>query len=95
MVPSRKVFRHSFELVTAQAKYFFENLEFEGKFGALRGWLVKFKNRYGIREISIQGEKISANVDAAKNFVTELMQFIGDEQLTLEQIYNADDSGLN
>lgn len=54
-------------IVVAQARNFFEQLGLEGKFIASNGWLTRFKNRVGIREISVQGEKLSADDDAAKN----------------------------
>lgn len=81
-------------LVAAQAKYFFEELGLEGNFNASNGWLTRFKNRYGIREISVQGEKLSANENAASTFVREFSEFIETKNLTLEQIYNADETGL-
>jgi hypothetical protein len=37
-----------------QAKFLFEALEMEGNFDASSGWLTRFKQQYGIHEISIQ-----------------------------------------
>lgn len=81
-------------IVAAQAKYFFDQLDLEGKFNASNGWLTRFKNRYGIREISVQGEKLSSDMDAAKKFVDDFLEFMESKNLTLEQIYNADETGL-
>ena len=32
------------------------------------GWLKRFKSRHGIRELDIQGEKLSADTGAAEKF---------------------------
>ncbi|GBP73928.1 Jerky protein [Eumeta japonica] len=37
-------------------------------FVASNGWLYRFKSRHGIREMEMQSEKMSANVDAANSF---------------------------
>lgn len=77
-----------------KAKFFHDQLGLEGEFNASGGWLWRFKNRYGIREISIQGEKLSADNDAADEFQREFKEFITAKNFTEEQIYNADETGL-
>ncbi|PNF43064.1 Jerky protein homolog-like [Cryptotermes secundus] len=77
-----------------QAKYFFEALELEGSFDASSGWLTRFKQRHGIREISIQGEKLSGDLSASDQFCTNFDSFVKSENLLPEQIYNADETGL-
>lgn len=56
--------------------------------------LEKFKNRHGIRELNIQGEKLSAvsieTIDAYKKQFEKLIA-----GFTRDQIYNADETGLN
>jgi hypothetical protein len=42
----------------------------------------------------VSGEKLGADSDAAGKFVEEFMKLISDENLTAEQIYNADETGL-
>lgn len=77
-----------------QAQHFFELLGLEGDFNASSGWLTRFKNRHGIREISVQGEKLSGDQEAASEFATNFQNFIADANLKHDQIYNADESGL-
>ncbi|MBN3279672.1 JERKL protein, partial [Polyodon spathula] len=77
-----------------QAKVFFDALRMEGDFNASSGWLTQFKKRHGIREISIQGEKLSADQAAADNFHEDFMKFIEKEGFQQEEIYNTDKNGL-
>lgn len=78
----------------AKAKYFFEQLKLPGDFNASSGWLTRFKQRYGIRQITVQGEKLSSDKSASENFVLEFQNFVREENLSTEQIYNADETGL-
>ncbi|UYV73990.1 JRKL, partial [Cordylochernes scorpioides] len=78
-----------------QAKFFYQKLGFEGEFSASSGWLTRWKQRYGIREISIQGESLNTDHNAAKEFQTNFKEFITQEDLSPEQIYNADEFGLH
>jgi hypothetical protein len=59
-----------------------------------QGWLHRFKLRYGIRKLSVSGEKLRADSDAAGKFVEEFTKLILDGNLTAEQIYNSDETGL-
>lgn len=63
-------------------------------FKASSGWLCRFKSRHGIRQLSIQGEKMSADKDCVGDFKKTLSEFIEKEQLTLNQVYNCDETGL-
>lgn len=63
-------------------------------FKASSGWLEKFKHRHGIRQLSIEGEKMSSNIAAGELFVGELRKIINDEKLTADQVYNCDETGL-
>lgn len=78
----------------AKAKHFFEELEIPGDFNASSGWLTRFKQRYGIRQITVQGEKLSSDKSASENFVLDFQNFVREENLSAEQIYNADETGL-
>ncbi|KFM63374.1 Jerky protein-like protein, partial [Stegodyphus mimosarum] len=53
-----------------------------------KGWLTKFKNHYGIK---ISGEKAPADTENDELFANE---FINSEKLSLEQICNADETGV-
>jgi hypothetical protein len=53
-----------------------------------------FKSRHGIRQLDIQGEKLSGDTSAADLYVTEFKRMVAAHDLSLEQIYNADETGL-
>ena len=59
---------------------------------ASTGWLEKFKNRHGIRNLSTRGEKLSAAVETVEPFLQKLRKVIEEKSLTPEQIYNADET---
>lgn len=61
---------------------------------ASNGWLEKFKNRHGIRQLTIKGEILSNNSEAAQIFCDEIVKKIETENLLLENVYNADESGI-
>lgn len=63
----------------------------DSAFKASCRWLATFKSKHGIRDLEIQGEKLSANVALAQFFVEDLKGFL-DEQ---EKDLNAGESGLN
>ncbi len=42
----------------------------------------------------MQGEKLSADMPAAGDFVTSFQKFIEDNNYTLNQIFNCDETGL-
>ena len=54
------------------------------------------EQRYGIRELTIQGECLSGCVEAADKFCIEFQEYmyLQLENLQLDQIYNADETGL-
>lgn len=81
-------------IIAAKAKVFFDLLGMEGKFDASSGWLTRFKQRHGIREIGLHGEKLSGDQQAADDFQREFEEFVSKEKLSFEQIYSADESGL-
>lgn len=63
-------------------------------FTASLGWLERWKNRHGIRQLSITGESLSSDVLASDKYKSVFEKFISDENLTPDQIYNADETGL-
>ena len=63
-------------------------------FSASSGWLWRFCNRHGIRRLSLQGEKLSADTEAPESFKKQLQDTMEREGLTLEQVYNCDETGL-
>ncbi|XP_031344576.1 jerky protein homolog-like [Photinus pyralis] len=63
-------------------------------FNASDGWLQKFKWRHGIRLLKIAGEKLSSQPELINPFTNELAKIIKELDLTENQIYNADETGL-
>lgn len=64
------------------------------EFNASTSWLEKFKTRHGIRNISFQGEKLSAAEETVEPFLQKLHKVIEEKNLIPEQIYNAHETGL-
>lgn len=77
-----------------QAEIFHKRLKIKEPFNASSGWLHRFKKRRGIRELTIQGEKLSADGEAMVEFCYELETIITENSLQPSQIYNADETGL-
>lgn len=82
-------------ILAEKAIFFNEKLNGDASFKASQGWLEKFKNRHGIRELNIQGEKMSAaSVETVNEFKEKFAQMIKENGLTRDQVYNADETGL-
>ena len=75
-----------------QARKHHEQLNVEGECEYSEGWL-QFKKRHGIKYLKIC-EKASADYDAAECYIDELAKMVSDENLSPEQIYNADETAL-
>ncbi|XP_067131436.1 tigger transposable element-derived protein 1-like [Centruroides vittatus] len=65
------------------------------KFVASNGWFEKFKKRHSLHNIHIQGEKASADEDAAKKYPAELADIIQTKGYLADQVFNADETGLS
>lgn len=63
-------------------------------FKATEGWLMRFKNRHGIRQLTLHGESLEADTDAANLFKTDLEEKIKRLNLNRDIVYNADETGL-
>ena len=61
---------------------------------ASNGWLEKFKKRHGLKKFSLKGEILSNDNKSAEKFVELLEEKIMGENLNLENVYNADESGI-
>jgi len=81
-------------LIKAQALRF-KNEFGKDKFNASNGWLRTWKNRYGIRAVNICGEKLSANHQAVDPFKEKFLTYIKAENITVDQVFNCDETGLN
>ena len=77
--------------VQLHKKMYGEELSFFGS----TGWQWRFCKRHGIRNLSLEGEKLSADTEASAAFVTSFRGFVEEHQLTLNQIFNCDETGLN
>ncbi|XP_046686190.1 jerky protein homolog-like [Homalodisca vitripennis] len=67
----------------------------EANFSASDGWLDRWKKRYGIRQLNISGEKLSADSSEIESFSLRMKELILDHGLTSDQIFNCDETGLN
>lgn len=72
----------------------FSSHEENQTFIASNGWFEKFKKRHGLQNIKIQGEVASANFEAADAFKVPFRNMIEENNYLLEQIFNADETGL-
>ena len=67
----------------------------ESKFQASSGWQWRFCKRHGIRNLSLQGEKLSADREGGEDLNTFFTEFIQEKGFNLDQIFNCDETGLN
>lgn len=82
-------------ILCEKAIQFNEKLGGPSNFQASTGWLKRFKSRHGVRQLQIQGEKLSADSSAADSFKIKLRDLLKEEGYALENVYNADETGLN
>lgn len=82
-------------LIRVQAMRFWAVLGGAADFGATEGWLSKWKNRHGIRCLTVTGEKLSADSEGANKYKDKFAEMMDDEKLGPDQVFNADETGLN
>ena len=83
-------------LLQAQAVKFHEKIEKGStEFTASQGWLDRWKKRYGVRQLNISGESLSGDRAAVSDFKSRLHKLIMKEDISGDQLYNCDESGLN
>ena len=63
-------------------------------FQASKGWLWRFCNCHGMRQLTVQREKLSSDTTAPEPFKEKLQMLMDEESLTLQQVYNCDETGL-
>ena len=63
-------------------------------FKAGTGWLKRFKDRHGIRALSVHGESLSAAAESIEPFKESLRKLMEEKSLTLTQVFNCDETGL-
>ncbi|GBM91972.1 Jerky [Araneus ventricosus] len=82
-------------MIVEKAKKFGQDLGVaESECNYADGWLRNFKFRHGIRRLDVTGETLSANQNSAEKYKDEFEKIVADNDLTPEQIYNADEKGL-
>ena len=64
------------------------------EFTASSGWMWRFCQRHTIRQLSLQGDKLSADKPAADQFIPEFQAFVRDGGYSLDQVFNCDETGL-
>ena len=67
----------------------------ETDFTASKGWSWRFCQRHGIRQLSLQGEKLSSDEKQAEEFVCTFREFVQTNKYSHNQIFNCDETGLN
>lgn len=84
-------------ILQEKASFFRKELnEGEEDFSASAGWLDRRKNdMVSLRQLKICGEKLSVNSEVVGEFCNKFQQIIEQENLTVNQIYNCDETGLN
>lgn len=83
------------DILKEKAKFFYREITKKDDFRASDGWFENFKKWHGIRFIQMSGEKLSADETDVANFIKSLSTKISELGLTPEQVYNADETGLN
>ncbi|GFX72965.1 tigger transposable element-derived protein 1 [Trichonephila clavipes] len=64
------------------------------EFSASKGWLTEFLKRNALHNIKITGESATADEGAPKIFPVELAKIIEDGDYSVDQVFNADETGL-
>lgn len=84
-------------MVTEKAKILYREMypdKGENHFKASTGWLCRFKNRHGIRQLRMQEEFLTSDWNAAGVFKNIFKSFIEQHELTRDQVFNCDETGL-
>ena len=63
-------------------------------FSASCGWFGRFKSRNSLRNVSLLGERASADAKAAYSFVEKFETVICGLGLSSKQVFNVDETGL-
>ncbi|XP_054259801.1 jerky protein homolog-like [Macrosteles quadrilineatus] len=67
----------------------------DSSFTASTGWFDRWKKRHGIRQLTVTGEQLSSDQAAAQEYLASFDNLISEGNYSPQQIYNADETGLN
>ena len=82
-------------ILKEKALWFHKQLHPEDhSFTASEGWLNRWKNRHGVRQLAIQGELLSSTGYDTEPFKQALAEWMVEKEIGPEQLYNADETGL-
>ncbi|XP_039623930.1 jerky protein homolog-like [Polypterus senegalus] len=84
-------------VIQAQAEKLYKEIhgpDADPEFTVSSGWLKRWKQRHSISQIKINDEIKLADTVAAEEFIPKFQQFIEEQQLIEEMIYNADETGF-
>lgn len=82
------------DIIAEKARHFYREMIGNDNFQASSGWVWNFKKRFGIRVLSLTGEKVSSDDNAFELFKTKFQNEISEKGFNREQVYNVDESGL-
>lgn len=66
----------------------------DAEFTVVKNGYISCKAHHGVCQVTISGEKLSADEDAVKEFITKFEKIVTENNLVLEQIYNIDETEL-
>ena len=81
-------------LLRAQAEKFNREMNGDPTFTATDGWLMRFKKRHAISQLTVCGEAKSADSEAADAYSDKLRALIAKYELCDDQVYNCDETAM-
>jgi hypothetical protein len=87
-----KIVTHN--ILKEKALFFSDQLNLNSDFKVSKGYINRFCDRHGIRNKHLHGEKLSADVNSSQEFIKKIHKLINEENLSKNQIFNLDESGL-
>ncbi|XP_015925367.2 tigger transposable element-derived protein 2-like [Parasteatoda tepidariorum] len=82
------------QVIMAQAKNFHRDLGLENSCEYSTGWFARFKQCHGLRLTKLCVERANADTEAAEHYVEAVLNLVQTLNITMDQIFNADETGL-